>query len=175
MTQVVLYLAIVIATYALLYVTVSWLMGRVFDKFNEPKWYAWIPLYNLRIWYRIAGMPGWFALALPLVIAMMGYIVFFEGQTISSLNQVLVGNMGSQVLSLLLVAMGICLTLTDIFILISYYRIPRELGQPLLGLWLLLGAFVPLLWLAFLALGPSRPSWNLGSSTTEIYPPAYSV
>ena len=51
---------------------------KIFDKAGQPGWAALIPLYNMYIFLKIAGKPGWWLLLLlvPLVNIIVGVIVF---------------------------------------------------------------------------------------------------
>jgi len=46
---------------------VSW--WKIFTKAGEPGWASIVPIYNIFVWLRIAGKPGWWILLLfiPLV------------------------------------------------------------------------------------------------------------
>lgn len=69
---IVVYLVIV-----LLEVAAVWL---VFTKAGQPGWASIIPIYNLVVWMRIAGRPGWWVILsfIPFVNFIVGIIVLFD-------------------------------------------------------------------------------------------------
>jgi hypothetical protein len=53
---------------------------KVFEKAGLPGWGALIPIYNLILWMRLAGRPGWWVLLLliPLVNFIISIIVHYD-------------------------------------------------------------------------------------------------
>ena len=54
LVMVALYLGI-----ALFFIIAAW---KVFAKAGQPGWGIFIPIYNLYLWVKIAGKPGWWVL-----------------------------------------------------------------------------------------------------------------
>jgi hypothetical protein len=53
---------------------------KVFDKAGLPGWGALIPIYNLVLWMRVAGRPGWWVLLLlvPFVNFIIAVVVSYD-------------------------------------------------------------------------------------------------
>lgn len=51
-------------------------MWKVFTKANQPGWAILIPIYNLYVWLKIAGKPGWWVILMfiPLANLIFGII-----------------------------------------------------------------------------------------------------
>ena len=62
---------------ALLVIVAMW---KVFTKAGRPGWAAIIPIYNLYIWCKIVGRPGWWMILMliPLVNIIVGIIVCID-------------------------------------------------------------------------------------------------
>lgn len=52
-------------------------LWKLYAKAGEPGWAAFIPIYNLFVWIRIARLPGWWIVLLfiPIVNAVMTLII----------------------------------------------------------------------------------------------------
>ncbi len=59
----------------ILYVIASW---RIFKKAGEPGWKAIIPIYNVYISFKIAGMKAWFWIML--LVSIVGSIIITSNQ-----------------------------------------------------------------------------------------------
>lgn len=46
---------------------------KVFTKAGQPGWAAIIPIYNVIVWLRIAGRPGWWIILL--LIPVVGFVI----------------------------------------------------------------------------------------------------
>jgi len=46
---------------------------KVFTKAGQPGWAAIIPIYNIIVWLRIAGRPGWWIILL--LIPIVGFVI----------------------------------------------------------------------------------------------------
>lgn len=158
------------AMLAVIYIFGAWLMGRIFDKFNEAKWAAWIPLYNLGVFYRIAGLYGKFAF-FYVIGWVITAIILAMNTTALTLGTIPVTDPSFYISALIIIVL--CNILTTIFTLVACYRIPRELGKPYPGLWFLLALFSPALWLIILGFDSSRPAWNPDAYAPSIYLPVY--
>lgn len=68
----IIYLAIIVLMIASLW--------RVFSKAGQPGWAAIIPFYNLYVWLKVAGRPGWWfiLLLIPLVNVIIGLLVALD-------------------------------------------------------------------------------------------------
>jgi hypothetical protein len=55
-------------------------MWKVFTKAGRPGWAAIIPIYNMYIWCKIVGRPGWWVILMliPLVNIIVGIIVCID-------------------------------------------------------------------------------------------------
>ena len=62
---------------ALLLIVAMW---KVFTKAGQPGWASIIPIYNLYIWCKIVGRPGWWILLMliPLVNIIVGIILCID-------------------------------------------------------------------------------------------------
>ena len=62
---------------ALLLIVAMW---KVFTKAGQPGWASIIPIYNLYIWCKIVGRPGWWIILLliPLVNIIVGIILCID-------------------------------------------------------------------------------------------------
>ena len=62
---------------ALLLIVATW---KVFTKAGQPGWASLIPIYNLYIWCKIVGRPGWWIILLliPLVDIIIGIILCID-------------------------------------------------------------------------------------------------
>ena len=62
---------------ALLLIVATW---KVFTKAGQPGWASLIPIYNLYIWCKIVGRPGWWIILLliPLVNIIVGIILSID-------------------------------------------------------------------------------------------------
>jgi Family of unknown function (DUF5684) len=71
-------LAIVIGLLiALLLIVAMW---KVFTKAGQPGWASIIPIYNLYVWCKIVGRPGWWVILMliPLVSFIIGIILCID-------------------------------------------------------------------------------------------------
>jgi len=46
---------------------------KIFTKAGQPGWAAIIPIYNIIVWLRIAGRPGWWIILL--LIPIVGFVI----------------------------------------------------------------------------------------------------
>jgi hypothetical protein len=46
---------------------------KIFTKAGQPGWAAIIPIYNMIVWLRIAGRPGWWIILL--LIPIVGFVI----------------------------------------------------------------------------------------------------
>jgi hypothetical protein len=55
-------------------------MWKVFTKAGRPGWAAIIPIYNMYVWCKIVGRPGWWVILMliPLVNIIVGIIVCID-------------------------------------------------------------------------------------------------
>ena len=55
-------------------------MWKVFTKAGHPGWAAIIPIYNMYVWCKIVGRPGWWVILMliPLVNIIVGIIVCID-------------------------------------------------------------------------------------------------
>ena len=55
-------------------------MWKVFTKAGRPGWAAIIPIYNIYVWCKIVGRPGWWVILMliPLVNIVVGIIVCID-------------------------------------------------------------------------------------------------
>jgi len=62
---------------AVLIIAAFW---KVFTKAGQPGWAAIIPIYNIVVWLRIAGRPGWWIILLliPIVGAVIAIVVSID-------------------------------------------------------------------------------------------------
>jgi Family of unknown function (DUF5684) len=62
---------------ALLLIVAMW---KVFTKAGRPGWAAIIPIYNIYVWCKIVGRPGWWVILMliPLVNIIIGIIVCID-------------------------------------------------------------------------------------------------
>jgi Family of unknown function (DUF5684) len=62
---------------ALLVIVAMW---KVFTKAGRPGWAAIIPIYNVYVWCKIVGRPGWWVILMliPLVNIIIGIIVCID-------------------------------------------------------------------------------------------------
>lgn len=60
------------------YLVGAFLLGKVFQKAGRPMWPAFIPFYNLWIFFEIAGKPGWWVLInfVPFIGSVIYLILF---------------------------------------------------------------------------------------------------
>jgi uncharacterized protein DUF5684 len=62
---------------ALLVIVAMW---KVFTKAGRPGWAAIIPIYNIYVWCKIVGRPGWWVILMliPLVNIIVGIVVCID-------------------------------------------------------------------------------------------------
>lgn len=62
---------------AVLVIVATW---KVFTKADRPGWAAIIPIYNMYVWCKIVGRPGWWVILMliPLVNIIVGIIVCID-------------------------------------------------------------------------------------------------
>jgi hypothetical protein len=55
-------------------------MWKVFTKAGQPGWAAIIPIYNIYVWLKVAGRPGWWLILflIPIVNIVMALIVSID-------------------------------------------------------------------------------------------------
>jgi hypothetical protein len=55
-------------------------MWKVFAKAGQPGWAAIIPIYNIYVWLKVAGRPGWWLILflIPIVNIVMALIVSID-------------------------------------------------------------------------------------------------
>ncbi|MGW6932833.1 DUF5684 domain-containing protein [Lentzea sp. NPDC054927] len=55
-------------------------MWKVFAKAGQPGWAAIIPIYNIYVWLKVAGRPGWWLILMliPIVNIIMSVIVSID-------------------------------------------------------------------------------------------------
>ena len=72
-----LFLAALYLGVALFYVIAYW---KIFTKAGKPGWGIFIPIYNLYLWVKIAGRPGWWVLLcfIPIVNFVIAIIVMID-------------------------------------------------------------------------------------------------
>jgi hypothetical protein len=65
------------SAFAILLIVAMW---KVFTKAGQPGWASIIPIYNLYIWCKIVGRPGWWILLMliPLVNIIVGIILCID-------------------------------------------------------------------------------------------------
>jgi hypothetical protein len=68
---------LVVLVVILFYVVASW---KLFSKAGVPGWGAIVPIYNIYLWCKIAGRPGWWVLLfiVPLVNVIVHLIVSLD-------------------------------------------------------------------------------------------------
>lgn len=69
-------LGMVLGVSLVLYLIVSFLLYRIFEKAGRPGWAGFVPVYNMWVYFEIAGKPGWWALLIfPMLIPFIGFLV----------------------------------------------------------------------------------------------------
>ncbi|MDX8055149.1 DUF5684 domain-containing protein [Lentzea sp. BCCO 10_0798] len=69
--------AIIYLAFAVFAIVVMW---KVFAKAGQPGWAAIIPIYNIYVWLKVAGRPGWWLILflIPIVNIVMALIVSID-------------------------------------------------------------------------------------------------
>ena len=68
---------LVIIPFAIFMIVSGW---KVYTKAGQPGWACLVPIYNLYIWIKIAGRPGWwiFLFLIPIVSLVISILVSIE-------------------------------------------------------------------------------------------------
>lgn len=151
-----------LTTWAISYIWTALALGGVARKAGHPAWAGWVPVYNVIVLFRIAGVtPKWFFLGIggSLAASLLGYLVPLVGYLImNGLSSYEAYQAGGVFLSIL----GVVLTLAFwagyvvavVFLYRAFHRINRNFGQG--GGMTVLAIFFPVIWLSILAWGPAQ-------------------
>ena len=108
------------------YVVSSIFLSFLFTKAEQPKWKAWVPVYNIWVLYEIAGYKGWVSLLVIFGAGLLANIPFI-----------------GFIVALAAIAITIMVAL----------NIQKSLNKE--PVWIILYIFLPIVWLAILAFDKS--------------------